>query len=314
MRPLLQAVAAFDTLLSGFSRQGHRNYSICRQCHERLQLRARRTSHAPRRVAFSSLSAKRNNAAEATDQLETPDDYLPAETGESLEWIGSKEWLEARDAKPIRHKPFLPVKKLTKPQDIFRALHRSLVEIYARASSTQGSQKHLWRDTAPNAPDETQLVRFKVEPSSGKVVLVFPDREAKARLCDALGAQMSGASWTIEESSRETQEGHWASLTLGDVATKFAIIKRSMQLTGIRISDATINSCSTPQSLLAALTTTPKDIKVVDSLAEDRRLKGLDNVTIYGQRLTAMDKDQQLGRWKVIEQELERRGLPIFGS
>jgi hypothetical protein len=94
---------------------------------------------------------------------------------------------------------------------------------------------------------------------------------------------------------------------------KNQIIKRTMQLTGILISDATINACSTPQSLLAALIAKPKDIKVVDALFDDDRLDGLDNVTIYDRRVNNMDKDQQLGRWKVISRELEQRGLPLYG-
>lgn len=84
-----------------------------------------------------------------------------------------------------------------------------------------------------------------------------------------------------------------------------------MQLTGIRIPDATINTCSKPQALFRALTAKPKDIKVVDAMVGDRRLNPLDNVTIYGSSVTKMDKDQQLGRWKVVERELEKRGLPI---
>ena len=91
------------------------------------------------------------------------------------------------------------------------------------------------------------------------------------------------------------------------------IIKRTMQLTGIRISDATLNACSTPHALLAALTAKPKDIKVADVLFDDNRLEGLNNVTIYDRRVNAVDKDQQLGRWKLIQRALEERGLPAYG-
>ncbi len=86
-----------------------------------------------------------------------------------------------------------------------------------------------------------------------------------------------------------------------------------MQLTGIRIPDATINACSTPLTLLAALTAKPKNVKVANALFDDDRLDGLNNVTVFDRRVNSVDKDQQLGRWKVIRRELEQRGLPLYG-
>lgn len=38
------------------------------------------------------------------------------------------------------------------------------------------------------------------------------------------------------------------------------------------------------------------------------------NVTVHAQRRTPIDKHRQVGRWKIIEDELEQRNLPVTGS
>lgn len=37
------------------------------------------------------------------------------------------------------------------------------------------------------------------------------------------------------------------------------------------------------------------------------------NVMVLSRRETAVDKEKELGRWKVIERELRARGLPVLG-
>ena len=44
------------------------------------------------------------------------------------------------------------------------------------------------------------------------------------------------------------------------------------------------------------------------------KLKGLPNLKMMARRYTPVDKEKEVGRWKVIEGELRRRGLPVLGS
>jgi hypothetical protein len=37
------------------------------------------------------------------------------------------------------------------------------------------------------------------------------------------------------------------------------------------------------------------------------------NVTILPRRETPVDREKEVGRWKVTEKELRERGLPVFG-
>ena len=38
------------------------------------------------------------------------------------------------------------------------------------------------------------------------------------------------------------------------------------------------------------------------------------NVAVYATRRTPIHKEKEIGRWKVIEEELLRRDLPVTGS
>lgn len=86
-----------------------------------------------------------------------------------------------------------------------------------------------------------------------------------------------------------------------------------MQLTGIRIPDSAINSAHTVRSLLTQITLKPKPAKLFDALAERRDLVELPNVKIFNRRITPIDQEKMVGRWKIIEKELSSRGLPLTG-
>ncbi|KAH7330232.1 ribosomal subunit 39S-domain-containing protein [Rhexocercosporidium sp. MPI-PUGE-AT-0058] len=105
----------------------------------------------------------------------------------------------------------------------------------------------------------------------------------------------------------------WLQVSLEDPEIKFAVLKRMMQLSGIRIPDAHLKSSKTASSLLKLLIIPPKPRKLVDALSQKEDLVTLPNVSIYPNRITPVDKERSLGRWKVIEKELEERGLPVHG-
>jgi hypothetical protein len=86
-----------------------------------------------------------------------------------------------------------------------------------------------------------------------------------------------------------------------------------MQLTGLRIPDAAIMPAKTVKGLLAHLVKPPKPRKLVDALQQKEELMNIPNVSIYAKRVTPIDKHKSVGRWKVIEQQLTERGLPVTG-
>lgn len=95
--------------------------------------------------------------------------------------------------------------------------------------------------------------------------------------------------------------------------THTQIIKRVMQLTGIRLHDPVIQKCNTVGILFEQLVAKPKPKKLAEALETSQRFAELPNVKVFGRRVTPIDKERQVGRWKVIEQELLDRGLPVTG-
>ena len=67
------------------------------------------------------------------------------------------------------------------------------------------------------------------------------------------------------------------------------------------------------QALLTHLITPPKPRKLVDALKQKEDLLALPNVSVFERRVTPIDKEKSVGRWKIIEQELKRRDLPVTG-
>lgn len=87
-----------------------------------------------------------------------------------------------------------------------------------------------------------------------------------------------------------------------------------MQLTGVRIPDPSIDDINSAKALLGFLVKKPKAKKLAQSLMADENLQNLPNVKIMDRRYTPIDKEKQVGRWKVIEKELKRQGLPVTGG
>lgn len=86
-----------------------------------------------------------------------------------------------------------------------------------------------------------------------------------------------------------------------------------MQLTGRRIADPDIEGITTPKALLVHLVKKPKPKKIAENLLSNEVAR-LPNVEIYDRRYTPIDREMEVGRWKVVEEELTRRGLPVIGG
>jgi len=57
----------------------------------------------------------------------------------------------------------------------------------------------------------------------------------------------------------------------------------------------------------------PKPARVAEALEQNAKLAKLRSVKVFDRRITPIDKEREVGRWKVIEQELAERGLPATG-
>ncbi|KAG8529947.1 uncharacterized protein KY384_005428 [Bacidia gigantensis] len=141
-----------------------------------------------------------------------------------------------------------------------------------------------------------------------------------------IASEPSGGSQELEEHTRsvlqdntaviepqDSPDDTWHSVRLSDPEMKFAVFKRSAQLTGLRISDCSISSIKDVSDLLRFLKKTPKAKRLSDEISsQNGRLKGLEgsaNVQVFAKKKTTRDKEEEVGRWKVIEEMFKQKGL-----
>ncbi|MCJ1392172.1 hypothetical protein MMC18_005039 [Xylographa bjoerkii] len=130
---------------------------------------------------------------------------------------------------------------------------------------------------------------------------------------DTIGRQISDTGNTEKPVPQRVDDEIWMGISLEDQMMKFAVLKRVMQLTGRRIADPVIGRVHNVADLVEHLTEKPKPKKLAEQLMAKPALASMPNVQIFDRRHTPIDKEKEVGRWKVIERELMRRGLPVTG-
>jgi len=91
------------------------------------------------------------------------------------------------------------------------------------------------------------------------------------------------------------------------------ILKRVTQLTGRLIPDPALQDIDSAHTLLRHLVSKPKPPKLAERLTLKDQLVELPNVVLRERRWTPIDREKEVGRWKVIVRELKERGLPVTG-
>jgi hypothetical protein len=81
----------------------------------------------------------------------------------------------------------------------------------------------------------------------------------------------------------------------------------------MQISDIVMHRATTLKDFQQAILTKPKPKKLSFALLANDELMANRNIQVRGGRQTPVHKDRAVGRWKLIEEELVNRGLPVFG-
>ncbi|KAK4126932.1 hypothetical protein N657DRAFT_611093 [Parathielavia appendiculata] len=106
----------------------------------------------------------------------------------------------------------------------------------------------------------------------------------------------------------------WKKAELRDPVVKFFAAKRIQQLTGHRIPDGKLLAIGSIDSLLKQLVEPPKPKKLAELIETQGVFQELPNVRVFPRRVTPIDKEKMVGRWKIIVKELEKRELPVIGT
>jgi len=277
--------------------------------------------------------------------------YEPATTWDGLERVGGFGgwWKENWDPEH-QFKGFLPSEVLKTPAEITKKLHLAVVEVLASQQAGESlveiSRPEPRRDatvdvqtlapavnetTMKAAPTESEedvaADRSAIDPLPPSSILIespaSEETSQKGRPTESeedVAADrspedpLSGPNASLTYQSLISQLGPaWLQVSLKNPEVKLAVLKRTMQLTGICIPDHVIQSADIVQDLLAQLIKPAKPAKLAAALAEKEDLLTLPNVSIIKRRVTPIDKERRIGGWKVIESELMARDLPVTG-
>ncbi|KAI1329460.1 ribosomal subunit 39S-domain-containing protein [Xylariaceae sp. FL0255] len=269
--------------------------------------------------------------------------YLAAMTADGLEIVGDIKgwWHDKENWKAAGNfSGFKPRVKITDPILIEAAVRRSVVEALAvrqsgREESLLVSQWAVNQDKSLEKEEFLGLLAWELkngangEPvlSGGDVTALVEALEMKdvieenAAAVEAEGvegeAALEMASPSVEEikALRSSWDPSWQSISLSDDRLRFAVTKRIFQLTGQRIPDHQLPSISSVRHILQLLKKPPKPATLTEEIQKRQKtLTSLPNVHVASKRITKGDKEEALGRLKVMQAELAKRGLPLTGN
>ncbi|KAJ0159064.1 hypothetical protein CTA2_10376 [Colletotrichum tanaceti] len=246
--------------------------------------------------------------------------YTPAQSVEGLEEIGGLDgWWdqEGRWGEESRYVAFARGGKVLDAHVCEALVRQAVVEALAVERTRKDRLTGAWAKGDRESFDRAMQVRLALQ-EDGSLAL-----EGDADVVTAI----SGIS-TIEPSDAEVEDyltpeeakesseqwdPSWKSASLEDVQLKFAVHKRVFQLTGHHVHDAKLAQIKAVADLISTIVKPPKPTKVAEALRERGALLELPNVRIHDRRVTPIDKETAVGRWKVITEELKKRGLPVTG-
>ncbi|GKT51144.1 uncharacterized protein ColSpa_11325 [Colletotrichum spaethianum] len=266
--------------------------------------------------------------------------YVPAKTMDGLEEIGGLEgWWdqEGKWGKESQYVAFARTDKVL-DADVCEALVRqAVVEVLAVKGTRQDRLTGTWAKGGRKNFDRAMAVGLVLQ-EDGSLAL-----KGDAEVTHAIGRVSTieskdaehEAYLTPEEATERVKQWDpsWKSASLQDAHLKFAVSpffaprsggpppnrektqvhKRVFQLTGHHVHDAKLAQVNTVADLISTIVKPPKPTKVAEAVRERGELLELPNVRVHNRRVTPIDKETAVGRWKVITEELEKRGLPVTG-
>ncbi|KAK5169662.1 uncharacterized protein LTR77_005640 [Saxophila tyrrhenica] len=249
--------------------------------------------------------------------------YRQALSWAGLKRVGSEEWVKAREDKGEAYTGFTPQKQLQLLNENWYSLLHNIVTEVSVLQKADRDVNQVWYPRDSAAQTFSHSSKMEVQPMEGGVELVIPqDSEEVQKILQAIpeqpdqpteqtGARIRNLSRLL--SDHPAPEDAWLQIPV-DAKTKLAIAKRITQLTGRRISDPVISNATTVQDLFDAIKIKEKPKKLARTEELQTLRIELPNVEVHPKRRSVIDKEKRVGRWKVIEAELEARDLPVKGN
>ncbi|KAK0707670.1 ribosomal subunit 39S-domain-containing protein [Lasiosphaeris hirsuta] len=300
------------------------------------------SSHTQRRCLSSDVRAKKIHietdlvypskvrVAPLRDNITDPD-YVPADRADDLEEVGGlTNWWEQPEhwGNSKRYVGFGPTEKVRDPMLLTVLVRRAVIEAVALRkfspnimrpegllAVTRGQKELL--NTVEVTPIAAGDGSVTLGGEKGDWVKVWAQlSQVKRESEEVKKGPAPEPELTPAEAKVLVQKwgSEWKSLKLLDPVIKFYAAKRIQRLTGHIIPDGKLIGIETVNSLIAYLAKPPKARKLAEEIETTGVVANLSNVAFSPRRVTPLDKDISLGRWKVMKKELEKRKLPVLGT
>ncbi|EGR49026.1 uncharacterized protein TRIREDRAFT_107132 [Trichoderma reesei QM6a] len=266
-----------------------------------------------------ALPGRRTEVAAEKELQASDPTYVPAADAEGLEEIGPlSTWWEQPGhwGEESEFKGFGSAVKVVEKEVLEVYLRRAVVEALAL------QQKGVFAEWATKKWSEggargemDQALAAQVEVQDGKATLKGDASAiAEALTSEAEEVESTPPVITVEEAREMTKswDSSWKNVAL-DNPLRFALRKRLYQLTGVLIPDAKLAAANTAKHILTLAARDPKPLKLAQVLEKRNAFGDLANVKVHERRVGPIDKEVAVGRWKVIEEELKKRDLPVTG-
>ncbi|CAH0014721.1 unnamed protein product [Clonostachys rhizophaga] len=266
------------------------------------------------------LPPKRTEATTEKELAANDPTYTPALTIEELEEIPpfNKWWDQPEHwGKESEFRSFGKAEKEVERTIIEVQVRRAVVEVLSLQQENKLAEQLVkrWPEGSREALEQTLAVEIVGE--DGQFSLQGDVSSVVSHLTqDAAGSSEEGSpSITLEEAAEITKkwDAKWKEIKVND-EIKFAIRKRIYQLTGNLIPDSKLGAARNVRDVLTTLFQQRKPSSLADELLAKPEVTKLPNVRVHSRKVGPIDKEIEIGRWKIIEEELKKRDLPVTGT
>ncbi|CAC9890921.1 unnamed protein product [Aureobasidium pullulans] len=134
---------------------------------------------------------------------------------------------------------------------------------------------------------------------------------SKVKKANGLSPRDAGAR--VIEAAKKAGLGEARLQQLEQEGLAFEVNDNLRTATNMQIPDIIMHRATTLKDFQQAILSKPKPKKLSKDLLANSELMANPNLQVRGRRQTPIHKERAVGRWKVIEEELVNRGLPVFG-
>ncbi|KAK6353130.1 hypothetical protein TWF696_005120 [Orbilia brochopaga] len=251
----------------------------------------------------SKEQASKRKAAKEQVSMERATEYVPDTDARAMLIVGTRGAFRRREW-DSKHKfvKFLG-KRVSTPEQITAAVRRATIETYAVALAGSDPTAACVRYHGPEYLTDYVAVA-RAGTATHNYRFDFRSPTIMRRIQEyAADKQPLPSDQDIVKDVAKADADEWTGLPLSDEKLKFAVIKRSMQLTGIRLVDPIINEVRTVNQLLkrflqiAAQSQTQRLAPVLEA---NQELQVAPNVSVHPYQLKFTDRERAVGRLETI--------------